>query len=178
MKWNSLLCLFLAAVTAACASPKVGYDYDRRTNFSAYHSYDWLPGKQESTGDRRVDNQLVNARIRSAVEAELHSKGYQPPASGQPDFYVAYHAGLKDMMKGASTQNYVGDRASGTYTTISDIQPYKEGTLLIDIVDGSSKQLVWQGSALAEIDPDMTSRERDERVHRIVRAIFAHFPPQ
>jgi hypothetical protein len=173
------LCLFLLAASAvACASPKIGYDYDSGANFTAYHTYEWMPGNQEPTGDRRVDNSLVEARIRTAVEAQLRAKGYQPPATGQPDFFVAYHAGMKDLIKGASTQRYIGDRGSGQYTTISDVQPYKEGALLIDIVDGRSKQLVWQSSAVAEMDPGMTAKERDERIHHIVSAMFAHFPPQ
>lgn len=177
------LCLLLLVATAAtavgCAAPKIGYDYDSSANFSAYRTYQWMPGNQEPTGDKRVDNSLVDARIRNAVEAQLRSKGYhQPPATGQPDFFVAYHAGVKDLSKGASTQRYIGDRGSGQYTTINDIQPYKEGALLIDIVDGASKQLVWQGSALAEVDPGMTAKERNERINRIVGAMFAHFPPQ
>ena len=65
-----------------------------------------------------------------------------------------------------------------TFTTISDIQPYKEGTLLIDIVDAASKQLVWRGSALTEVDPGMTPEERNERITSIVHSMFTHFPPQ
>jgi hypothetical protein len=85
---------------------------------------------------------------------------------------------MKDMMKGSSTQNYIGDRAHGTYTTLSDIQPYKEGTLLIDIVDVASKQVVWQASALAEVQEGLTPTERDKRINSIVRAMLSHFPPK
>jgi hypothetical protein len=80
-------------------------------------------------------------------------------------------------MKGASTQNYIGDRAHGTYTTISDIQPYSEGTLLIDVVDAASKQLVWQASAITEVDPGMDAEARDRHIRQIVRAMLAPFPP-
>jgi len=163
---------------SACASPKVGYDYDHSASFTAYHTYEWVSGKQEVTGDKRLDNALVDARIRQAVEAQLRSKGYTAPAAAKPDFYVAYHVGMKDMMKGSSTQNYIGDRAHGTYTTLSDIQPYKEGTLLIDIVDAASNQLVWQASALTEVHPGMTPEERNERIGSVVRAMLSHFPPR
>ena len=179
MKWTHPLCCFLLVTSAAaCASPQVGYDYDHSANFRAYHTYEWMPGKQETTGDKRVDNSLVDARIRTAIGAQLRSKGYTAPVDGRPDFYVAYHVGVKDMIKGSSTQSYIGDRAYGTYTTLSDIQPYKEGTLLIDIVDTTSKQLVWQASALAEVDPGMTPDERDERITSIVHAMLSHFPPR
>jgi len=180
MEWKHFLCCFLLATSAAaCASPKIGYDYDHSANFSTYQTYEWMTSKQELTGDKRLDNSLVDARIRTAIGAYLRSKGYTAPrGGGSPDFYVAYHVGVKDMMKESSTQNYIGDRAHGTYTTIRDVSPYKEGTLLIDIVDAASKQLVWQASALAEVDPGMTPEERDERIGGIVHAMLAHFPPK
>jgi Domain of unknown function (DUF4136) len=179
MKWQRLLCwLLVAAPVGGCASPEIGYDFDRSVNFSAYQSYAWIPGAQEATGDRRLDSSLIDARIRSAIDAQLRSKGYAATANGKPQFFVAYHIGMKDLLKGSSTQNYIGDRAHGTYTTLSDIQQYKEGTLLIDIVDAESKQLVWQASALAKVEEGLTPKERDERINGIVRAMLSHFPPK
>ncbi|BFU96429.1 MAG: conserved protein of unknown function [Nitrospira sp.] len=167
----------MAALAFACASPKVGYDYDRSADFTSYRTYEWMPDSRSPTGDRRIDNDLVDARIRAAVDRQLRGKGYTNPAAGQPDFYVAYRAAVTDMMKGASTQRYIGDRATGLYTTVSDIQPYKGGALLIDIVDGATQRLVWQGTASAEVDPGMTAKERDERIARVLKAMFEHFPP-
>jgi hypothetical protein len=120
----------------------------------------------------------VDARIRTAIELELRAKGYRASPDTSCDFLVAYHAGMKDMLKGASTQNYIGDRAHGTFTTISDIQPYHEGTLTIDIVDARSRQLVWQASIKADVDQNLDPKERDARVTNIVSAMLSHFPPR
>ncbi|BCA52967.1 hypothetical protein W02_01070 [Nitrospira sp. KM1] len=171
------ICPLIFAVTA-CGAPKIGYDYDHTANFRGYRTFEWGPEQQQVSGDARIDNTLLDTRIRTAVADELRAKGFSIPINGEPDFYVAYHAGLKDMMKGASTQNYIGDMSHGTYTTINDIQAYKEGTLLIDIVDAGSKQLVWQGSALAEVSPGMTPEERDKRIHYIIHGMLEHFPPK
>ena len=179
MRWRlSAYAILLAALTGACTSPKVGYDYDRGANFSRYHTYAWVSGAQEATGDRRLDSSLVDARIRTAIERELQAKGYLASSNASPDFLVAYHAGMKDLLKGASTQNYIGDRVHGTFTTISDIQAYNEGTLLIDIVDAESHQLIWQASAQADVDQSLDPKERDARVNDIVRVMLLHFPPQ
>ena len=167
----------LLVILAACSSYQVGYDFDRGADFSRYHTYAWVSAAQDTTGDKRLDSSLVNARIRAAVDAQLLSKGYLASSNGPPDFLIAYHAGVKDMMKGASTQNYIGDRAHGTFTTISDIQPYHEGTLTIDIVDAASRQLIWQGLAKADVQQSLGPEERDARVNGIVRAMLAHFPP-
>ena len=172
MRWRlPAYVILMAALAAACTSPKTGYDYDRSANFSRYHTYAWVSGAQEATGDRRLDSSLLDARIRTAIERELRAKGYLASSNASPDFLVAYHAGMKDLLKGASTQNYIGDRAHGTFTTISDIQAYNEGTLLIDIVDAESRQLIWQASAQADVDQSLGPKERDARVNDIVRAI-------
>lgn len=111
MRWRlplSWILLLPAALSLGCASSKIGYDYDRSANFTRYHTYAWNAGAQHTTGDRRVDSSLMDARIRTAIEKHLQAKGYLASANGAPDFIVAYHAGIKDMMKGASTQNYIG----------------------------------------------------------------------
>lgn len=168
----------LMVLASACASPKVGYDFDRSMDFSTYRTYEWMPDTGAKTGDKRIDNSLVDARIRSAIDAQLRGKGYTHSTAGQPDFYVTYQAAVTDMMKGASTQRYIGDRATGLYTTINAIQPYKDGALLVDIVDGTTQRLVWQGTVSAEVDPAMTAKERDERITRVIKAMFEHFPPR
>ena len=179
MRWRlPVYAILLAAWATGCTSPKVGYDYDRSVNFNRYHTYAWVAIAQESTGDRRVDSSLVDARIRTAIDRVLGQQGYTASPNNSPDFLVAYHAGMKDMMKGASTQNYIGDRAHGTFTTISDLQPYHEGTLTIDIVDATSRQLIWQASAKADVDQSLGPEERDARVNSVVRAMLSHFPPR
>ena len=184
------MCLLMASA-AACASPKIGYDYDHNANFSAYHTYEWVPGKQEATGDRRADNSLVDIRIRVAVGAQLHLKGYTMPVDGKPDFYVAYHVGVKDLTPDVSTQYYSDGMAGKPFTYSVDTRPagsahpadseaqsHISGSLLIDIIDAASNKLVWRGSAAGEVDPGLNSHERDERIRNIVHEMFSHFPPK
>ena len=90
MKWQRLLCwLLFTGSVAGCASPKIGYDFDRSVNFSPYQTYAWIAAAQEATGDRRLDSSLIDARIRAAIDAQLRSKGYTATANGTPQFLVA-----------------------------------------------------------------------------------------
>ena len=181
----------LVATTAACVAPKIGYDYDAGANFSGYHVYEWMPGPQEKTGDRRADNAQLDIRIRTAVAARLHLKGYTTSVKAPPDFYVAYYVGMKDLTPDTSTQYFSEGMAGKSFshsadtrspgaahTTAQEAQSSLTGTLLIDIIDAASKQLVWRGTAAGDIDPGLTSKERDERIRNIVHDILAHFPPK
>ncbi len=188
------LCFFLAVMwtAAGCApSPKIGYDFDRNTDFSAYHTYAWMSGDQEKTGDRRADSSAVDMRIRIAVGTQLRLKGYQTLPEGTPDFFVAYHVGLKDSSPSISTQYYSDGMAghafshsadsrsaSGAAPSLNETASYLTGSLLIDVIDAGTKKLVWRGTAAGEVDPGLTSQQRDERTKAVVHSILSHFPPK
>jgi Domain of unknown function (DUF4136) len=192
MKRLELLFLALMWTTAACApSPKIGYDFDRSADFTSYRTYAWLSGDQEKTGDRRADSSTVDMRIRIAVGTQLRLKGYQALPEGKPDFYVAYHVGLKDSSPDISTQYYSDGMAGHAFVHSADTRTagkdppsaneppsYLTGSLLIDIMDAASEKLVWRGTANGEVDPGLTSQQRDERTKAIVQKILSHFPPK
>ena len=68
MRWRfALYGTLLAASAIGCASPNVGYDYDRSADFSRYHTYAWILRAQEATGDRRLDSSLVDVFVEAKV---------------------------------------------------------------------------------------------------------------
>ena len=191
MSWRFPLLVVLWLVVACAPMPKVGYDFDRSTNFSGYRTYAWLSADQEKTGDRRADSSSVDMRIRIAVGTQLRLKGYQSLAEGKPDFYVAYHIGLKDSSPDISTQYYSDGMAGHAFAhsadtrsagkaaapAVSETPSYLTGSLLIDVIDAGSQKLVWRGTAAGEVDPGLTSQQRDERTRAIVQKILSQFPP-
>ena len=191
-KPRQLLFAVVLLGSAACApSPKIGYDYDRSVNFTAYHTYNWLSDEQEKTGDRRADNSALDLRIRMAVQTQLLSKGYRKLYDEKPDFYVVYHVGLKDMAPTVSTEYYSHGMAGRPFSYSADTRSqgsekpasneasaYLTGSLLIDIIDAASDKVVWRGTAAGEVDPALSSAERDERTRTIVHKMLSHFPPQ
>ena len=61
---------------------------------------------------------------------------------------------------------------------VNETPNYLTGALIIDIIDAGSERLVWRGTAAGEVDPGLTSQQRDERTKAIVRNILSHFPPK
>jgi hypothetical protein len=192
MMWRLVLLSLTLSMAGGCAaSPKIGYDFDRSTAFSGYHTYAWVSADQEKTGDRRADSSSVDMRIRIAVGTQLRLKGYQALAEGKPDFYVAYHIGLKDNSPSLSSQYYSDGMAGHAFTHSADTRSagkarsapteapsYLTGSLLIDVIDAASQKLVWRGTAAGEVDPGLTSQQRDERTKAIVQSVLSHFPPK
>ncbi|HJT20793.1 MAG TPA: DUF4136 domain-containing protein [Nitrospira sp.] len=183
--------LLLTGAASACSSTKIGYDFAPGTNFSAYHTYEWMTDTQEKTGDRRLDLTDTDIRIRSAIAGQLLLKGYAKPSEGQPDFYVAYSIHVKTTTVDTSSQ-YFSDGMAGhafvhsadTRTTgkptapVGSSESQTAGTFMLDIIDAASLTLVWRGTAAGAIAVGLTSRERDERVRAIAHDMLANFPPK
>jgi len=54
---------------------------------------------------------------------------------------------------------------------------YDEGTVVLDIIDPKTRNLVWRGSAQSRVDDGDTPEERDARVNEAYRRILERFPP-
>ena len=181
-RWSGNACAtsLLALLFAACSSYDIHHDYDVEADFSRYRTWGWMPAAPEAAQDvdaARASNSLVDRRIRAAVDAALTAKGLTADETA-PDVLVVYHTGLKDKVDITDW----GYSYSGTYWGWAgrdiDAQNYTEGTLIVDLVDASSRQLVWRGSATGVVDPARTPEERERAVREIVAKMFDKYPPR
>ena len=61
-----------------------------------------------------------------------------------------------------------------SYTTYN-VDTYKDGSLIIEIIDAKTKKLVWEGIGNKEIDKPVT--DPDKKIAAAVAAIMKNFPP-
>ncbi len=172
---------------AACASMQLAWDYDEQADFSVLQRYDWLPAPQMS-GDGpqiRYDG-LLESRLRSAVDEQLHLKGFQR-ASERPDFLVAYHVAVEQRLSVTYLNELYGYGPDWGYTRhrrlygypgrAATLSEYQQGTLILDVVQAEDGQLIWRGSASDELYPDLSAQARERRLAEAVQKILAPFPP-
>ena len=97
----SLAALAALLLVAGCSSLSVSYDYDNNVDFAKYRSFAWMARPDMLAADAaqaQQRNDLLDRRIRSAVEGELKARGLTPADSG-PDLLVVYHVGLQDKIQ-------------------------------------------------------------------------------
>jgi hypothetical protein len=58
-----------------------------------------------------------------------------------------------------------------------DVQVYREGTLVIDLVDAAKMELVWRASAENAVDEDDAPPRAEERLADAVHRMFQVYPP-
>jgi hypothetical protein len=174
---NILLSLLVLTLFGACSSVTVSSDYDRDANFASYKSFAFAPeANQLQVGD------INRKRIIDAVTSELALKGITP--SDQPDVLIDLKitAQQKETATATNTGGYgagYGYRWGGGFsTTTINVEQYVEGTLFVDMIDSSKKQLVWQGRGVGTLDPNASAEKREKNINYAVKQIFMKYPPK
>jgi hypothetical protein len=186
MNPNRFAIAFALLVVIGCSGIQVNQDYDPATDFSGLRTYRWETPVQASTGDPRIDNPLQDARIRQAVDRNLHTKGYTLASDNAPaTFSVRYQYLLRQRIESDGTRGRVGfgigsyGRHGGIAIGTGDsVREYDEGSLIIDFWDTDRNTLLWRGNGVHRYrtynDPNKAKRDIDQLVEKILE----QFPPR
>jgi len=167
MKTKQTVLLLLLLMLGCSAIYDVSYDYDSEADLTQFRTYDWLPIPKGVEAD-----DLVVGRVKRATNAELGEKGFRM-TSDNPDFLIAIHTGSEKKVT-YTAWGYSGRWRSGRRTKFQ----YQEGTLVLDFIDGKSKQLVWRGQAKGFLDRKTNPKKEEKLVNEAVTKILKHFPPR
>lgn len=163
----------LLAVGAPSAAQTISFDFDKAVHFGGFKTYGWVPGTN-------VPDQLVHRRIVDAVDVQLTLKGMtKAPKDRQPDVLVAYHASFeKDLQITGFGSGWGGYRFGGTRSASARAEEILVGTMVIDIVDAETKNIVWRGTATKDIDVNAKPDKRDKNITKTAEKLFKHYPPK
>ena len=163
-------------VLGACGSMKV-YSYtEHGANLTQYAIYDWGPLDQRNTGDPRLDNNpFFQERVQAQTERELTRRGYAKATTAEPDLTVVFRTRIRQEidLNGA-------DRPDAyTYCAEGACEPYAydTGTLLIDLVDARTKQVVWRGWAEGSVEGVVNHQAwMEQKIDEVVARILEKCP--
>jgi hypothetical protein len=178
MNRSSLLLTLMLVGLAVSAWAKVISDHDPSADFSAYTSYAWM--SRDNSADTQLPEHL-RIRLQRISEDVLATKGLEPaPALPQADLLLTYYLSLDSALRidyvayGAASPWGYGYWGGYSYG-YAQAREYTEGTLVLDIVDARTRQLVWTGRL------ETTIRSADPpgyRVEKAVKKLLKDFPPK
>jgi hypothetical protein len=156
MVWPAALAV---AALAGCATTQVKTDWDKQTNFAQYRTFTIQAGKviaapgTVEAADSQPDT-LVLSRIDAALKNDLVSKGLAPVVQN-PDVIVTYTAGARTKEEVVSNWPLYGwgYGRRWSYGPLYDdvwVDRYPQATLVIDVIDASSKKVVFRAVAKAD----------------------------
>ena len=171
-KW--LLAVLLAV--AACTKYEIQSDRDPAVDFSRYRTFAWMPRAaappaDQDTGDNAMDNQIY-----SFVEAQLERRGLTPAPSATADLLVTFRLIRNEGYDETNMPYGLGWRGMyrASFHTSGDL--YVRGTLIVDVVDRKTNQLVWRGSAEGRLRPWTSYQEGVARAKDAVDKMFKDYP--
>ncbi|WP_136668440.1 DUF4136 domain-containing protein [Flavobacterium sp. H122] len=170
MKTLKLLSLFSILFLTACSSVSVNADYDKRANFSNYKSFAYL----KSGIDKAEISDLDKKRILYALDDVMATKGFSK--SENADILISFFT--KERERVDYYNNFGMSWGWNPWWGFNYSRPVTttEGTLIIDIIDAKTKELVWQGKGSGYLTDDVDKKE--ERVKEFVTKILEKYPPQ
>ena len=160
-------------VAGTSSAQQVKTDYDRSANFGQYKTYSW---KQVKTSDP-----LFVDRIKTSVNAALAAKGWTQVDSGGDVSICAMEITHEqqtlntfyDGFGGGWGWRRFGGGGFGDATTTTET--YKVGTLVVDLFDTKTKQLIWRGTSSDTLSNN--SNKNIQNLDKGVEKLFKQFPP-
>ncbi len=173
MKALKLFSIVLFFMMASCSSVRVTTDYDTKTDFSNYKTFAFY-----KKGIDKVDiSDLDKRRILKAIESELLAKGFTK--SDKPDVLVNIFTKSRQKVDIYNNNMYFGWHPWYYGPNFGmHISKHTEGTLFIDLIDASKKELAWQGIGSGALNTSGNVIKKEERIKEFVAEIMAKYPPE
>jgi hypothetical protein len=167
MKAGLYLAALATAATAGCTERvSVSSASVPSLDTSPYHTFAMMsPTSADSTVRPDSTVAALSHTIRTDIEHSFSGRGYTESAN--PDFVVAYYGGTGDIIK-VKAYPYGYSRISNVGKM--NITDYPAGTLVVDVIDVKTNELVWRGQGVNRIpsNSDLYSRQIEAAVSDIV----------
>jgi hypothetical protein len=171
-------------LAAGCAGRQVSTDFSPATSFSQFRTFALVMPPNTAA------EQLLDQRVRTAVQSQLDAKGLTATDRQHADLFAGYGVVDKthtEIYSYADGWGWGGDWGWRYYrwgvawpmSTRHQIETYTNGTVIVNLIDAKTKQVVWHGEVadvvnLPVSDPARATRQIDDAVAKL----FAKYPPQ
>jgi hypothetical protein len=167
----------LTLMGTVAVAQDVKTDYDKSANFGAIKTFQVKIGTS-------WNNPISEKRITEEFTQALAEKGWKP-VEADPDALVLLHGATQKERTlntfysgmggygGYGWRGWGGGMGMGTATTTTS--EYLVGTLVVDIFDAKTKQLMFRGTASDEISDK--PEKNVKKVQKAADKMFKNFPP-
>jgi hypothetical protein len=182
MKKLFLLTLGLILIFSAnLLAQKVKVDFDKEVDFSKYKTYTFL-GWQDDVD--QLMNDFDKKRIRDAFKEQMDMRELEMVESGA-DMTLSLYLVIDQKTSVTGYTNYYGGAGMGYRrggmgwgmghsTTNYTENDYLEGTMVLDVFDGKSKDQIWQAVGVGTVTEKPEKREKS--IPKSVKKLMKKFP--
>jgi hypothetical protein len=162
----------LLAFPVIAAAQDVKTDSDKAFDFSTAKTYAIKIG----TG---WGNDLSERRVLTEIDQAIAAKGLKKVDEGQANLLVMLHGATQTKHNATTFYSGMGGYGyrgfGGTATASTMVSEYKVGTLVVDMFDAKSKNLVFRGTAEDELSDK--AEKNAKKLEKASMKMFKDFPP-
>jgi Domain of unknown function (DUF4136) len=165
----------LCFVSAAAFAQDVKTDFDKNANFATIKTFAVKIGTS-------WNNPIGEKRFTDEFQQALTEKGWTAADPDKADAIVVLHGatGVKKSLNTFYTGGYGGYGwrgwgAAGMGTSSTTVSEYTVGTLVVDIFDAKTKQLMFRGTASDEVSDK--PEKNIKKMEKVTDKMFKDFPP-
>jgi len=156
----------MCLVTVAAVGQQVSVNYNHDVDFSQFHTYAW-----GSNNANAIKDSILAQVAQQDINAAMQSKGLTLVQENQnPDLLLTANGGMREQ----TSWNAWGMRGWGG--GMGSITPEQNvvGTMIVDLFNAKSQELVWRG--IAENTLDNKGSKNQEMVRKAVDKMFKQWP--
>lgn len=176
-RWlTRLTTLFFVALLAGCATaPQHESQTAPNVDLARYQTFK-VEGPSGVSADQPL--RLLDVNIRKAITDEMTRRGYVETAD-KPQLLVTYDNSTSDKVKsnpfriGIGLGSFGGHIGGGVNVGSPSVQNYKEGKLVIHVLDAAENRELWFGSLSGKVDRSSLDAAA---VARVVAQAMEGFP--
>lgn len=162
---------FLLLGLTSCNTVRVSYDFDRQTDFNKFKTYAFY----QKGIDVLKMNDLDKRRIIKAIDKNLKTKGMTLTEESLANIIVNISASSKTKVNVDPWYNPWWGYGS-FWGARPNVTSYKEGAIIIDLVDKQKNILVWQGVGAGLNISNI--KDKAQNIPKAIDEILSKFPPK
>jgi hypothetical protein len=193
IKRLSVLGITISMLMLLACGPTVRTQKTAPVDLSQFETFAYLPNTNAEVEGKSYNDEKVNAAIVAAVNSQMREAGYSLDRD-QPDLLVLIsvdtdietevtqdpvYATYPYTTRTVSVGSYYNSYYYRNYTSFNrvvgydqNVNRYEEGTVIIDLIDRKTKNIVWTGISTDAIYNQSTTAKAQE----MAEAIFKEYP--
>jgi len=183
-----VLSAVLITCTYATVNAQANSDYDKTIDFAKYSTYSFA-GWQDNSD--QLLNDIDKNRILTAFKQEFTARN-MTLVTANADVVVTLYFVINNKTSTTAYTDYnrgmgygrvgmrrgwgmgVGGVGMGSATTTYSENDYQVGTMVVDVYDSGTKNLVWQGTYQKTISEN--TKKRDKKIPKAVKKLMKEYP--
>lgn len=177
MTANARMLLVAAVLFAMLISPALARNVNTKhaeADFDSWKTWEFIENPARQATLEAAGRLETAAKVRQAVTDRLIAEGYVLAEDGAtPDFQVGIEGEMHEVFDVRDIHKQVSDHVA--FVLEGGTSSYREGTLLIRVLDADSGDVVWTGWVTEKVKD---AKNPDRQIERVVRRILKRFPPE